>query len=105
MALDLGLEDEPSMGGLDGPSGLRGQPISATLVATGATAEDLRAARALVPAEPGCALGLTLVDDLLIARALASKVEPVLLQFRALWQGLRPRLLGLRASAPRIWAT
>ncbi|MBK5929138.1 urease accessory protein UreD [Halochromatium salexigens] len=107
LRLDMGLdlEGEPSTKGLDGPSGLRGQPISATLVATGATAGDLQVARALVPAVPGLALGLTLLDDLLVVRALAPKVEPVLLQFRALWQGLRPRLLGLEASAPRIWAT
>ncbi|WP_462321208.1 urease accessory protein UreD [Halochromatium sp.] len=123
----------PAQGGLNGPSGLRGLPITATLIATGATAADLEAARAVVSAqypalrpdrdpdrvftqpglelglepnlEPGLELGLTLLDDLLVARALATKVEPVMLQFRALWRCLRPRLLGLQASAPRIWAT
>lgn len=91
--------------GLDAPSGLRGFPISATLVATGANATDRDAARALVPADAGVTLGVTLLGDLLVARALAHQVEPVLLGFRALWRCLRPRLLGLDASAPRIWAT
>jgi urease accessory protein len=59
----------------------------------------------VVPAEPGFALGLTLLDDLLVARALALKVEPVMHQFRSIWRCLRPRLLGLEASSPRIWAT
>lgn len=102
--LRLDLEQSPQIG-LDGPSGLRGLPITATLIATGATVADLEAARAAVPAEPGFALGLTLLDDLLVARALADKVEPVMLQFRALWRHLRPRLLGIGASEPRIWAT
>jgi urease accessory protein len=84
---------------------LRGLPITGTLVATGASAADLEAARAVMPAEPGFALGLTLLDDLLVVRALAEKVEPVMLYFRALWCCLRPRLLGLEASSPRIWAT
>ena len=102
LRLDL---EQSSRFGLDAPSGLRGLPITATLVATGATAADLDAARAAVPARLGFALGLTLLDDLLVVRALADKVEPVMLQFRALWRCLRPRLLGLPASAPRIWAT
>lgn len=102
--LRLDLERSPQ-NGLDGSSSLRGLPITATLIASGATSADLEAARASVPAQPGFALGLTLLDDLLVARALADKVEPVMLQFRALWRCLRPRLLGLQASAPRIWAT
>jgi len=90
---------------LDGPSGLRGLPITATLIATGASPPDLDAARAAIRAQPGFALGLTLLDDLLVARALADKVEPVMQCFRELWRCLRPRLLDLAASAPRIWAT
>jgi urease accessory protein len=97
--------EQPGQAGLDAPSGLRGFPISATLVATGATAADRDAARALIPADAGLTLGITLLGDLLVVRALAHQVEPVLLGFRALWRGLRPRLLGLDACAPRIWST
>lgn len=91
---------------LDAAAGLRGWPVTATLVAVGANAADLAAARAsLPPASCGWPIGITLLDDLLIARALAHRVEPVLHAFRVIWQALRPRLLGLEASAPRIWAT
>lgn len=90
---------------LDTSSGLRGHPVSATLVASGTSAADLATARAgLAPAE-GLLLGLTLVDDLLVARCLATAVEPVQRTFRALWGILRPRLLGRPACPPRIWAT
>lgn len=97
--------EQAAGGGLDAPSGLRGFPISATWVATGAGVGDRDAAAALIRAGPDLALGLTLLDDLLVVRALARQVEPILMQFRALWRCLRPRLLGLEASAPRIWAT
>jgi len=90
---------------LAGASGLRGWPITATLLAIGAGVEDRNAVRAALPAEVGFPIGVTLLDDLLVARALAHKVEPVLHAFRALWHVLRPRLLGLDASVPRIWAT
>lgn len=90
---------------LAGASGLRGWPVTATLVAVGAGHDDLAAARAGVRSTPDCRLALTLLDDLLVARALAHRAEPILLQFRAIWQRLRPRLLGLEASSPRIWAT
>lgn len=91
--------------GLDGPTGLRGFPVTGTLLASGANAADLAAARA-GPAAPGNLLwGVTLVGDLLIARALAPDTEPVHRLFRALWGILRPRLLGLPACPPRIWGT
>lgn len=90
---------------LDAPSGLRGHPVVATLVATGTSAEDLAAARAALPDPDPMLIGLTRVEDLLLARCLAQVVEPVQRTFRALWGILRPRLLGRPACPPRIWAT
>ena len=58
-----------------------------------------------VPADADVVIGMTLVEDVLVARALAHRVEPVLLQFRSLWRRLRPCLIGAEASMPRIWAT
>jgi urease accessory protein len=92
-------------GGLDGSSGLRGLPVSATLIASGAGADDLAAAREVVAGAGPVVAGVTRVEDLLIARCLADGVEPVQRIFRALWGILRPRLLGVTACAPRIWAT
>jgi urease accessory protein len=86
-------------------SGLRGCPVSATLMATGAGPADLDAARDLLRPDVAVRTGMTLIEDVLVVRSLAHRVEPVLLGFRRLWQRLRPRLLGVEASSPRIWAT
>jgi len=98
----LGIDDGR---GLDGPSGLRGLPVSGTLVAAGADAGELAAARQVLAERAEFAVGATLLGDLLAVRALAHGIEPVMHCFRALWQALRPRLLGIDASLPRIWAT
>lgn len=99
----LVLSGEPS---LDGPSGLRGHPISATFVASGASADDLADARERLPHTPdGLLFAMTLLDDLLVARCLAGGVEPIHRIFSALWGILRPRLLGVEPCPPRIWAT
>jgi urease accessory protein len=90
---------------LAGPSGLRGFPLCATLIATGVRAEDLDAARAAVPIGEGAPLGLTLVEDVLIARGLGHAVEPLRRLLVAVWGILRSRLLGRTACPPRIWAT
>lgn len=93
--------------GLDGRSGLRGFPVLGTLTASGATSADLAAVRADVGGEGGadCVWGATLLGDLLVVRCLARGTEPVRRLFFALWGILRPRLLGLPACPPRIWAT
>ncbi|WP_296704776.1 urease accessory protein UreD [Thiocapsa sp. UBA6158] len=90
---------------LDGSAGLRGFPVCATFVATGARAETLAAARHRLSEAAAYPVGATLIDDLLVIRALAPEVEPVSRLFMRLWSDLRPGLLGLGASIPRIWAT
>ncbi len=102
------LLDRMRIGGsadLDGPCGLRGHPVYATLIATGANASDLESARAAAQAPPDMLLGITLIDDLLIARCLADLTEPVQQVFCRIWTELRPRLIGRPACPPRIWAT
>jgi len=90
--------------GLDGPTGLRGYPLTATLLVTGAAAGDLAAVRTHAGAAE-ILWGATLVGDLLVVRALARASEPVHRLFTALWGLLRPRLIGRPACAPRIWST
>ncbi len=90
---------------LDGPSSLRGFPVCGTFVATGAGPENLEAARAVLPDEKGFPIGVTLVEDLLVARCLAPGVESVSRIFRSLWGILRPQLMGRDACPPRIWST
>lgn len=98
----LRVEGESS---LDGRAGLRGFPVCATLVMTGGDPDSLVVARRRIGADPGFPVGTTLIADLLLVRALAPAVEPVSQLFMGLWADLRPGLLGLPASPPRIWAT
>lgn len=91
--------------GLDGPTGLRGLPVTGTLLASGADAQDLAAVRTRAMSPTELLWGATLVGDLLIVRCLAAGTEPVNRLFIALWGILRPRLLGRPACAPRIWST
>jgi urease accessory protein len=90
---------------LDGTAGLRGFPVCATFVATGAGPDTLETARRRLSAAVGHPVGATLVDDLLLVRVLAPEVESVSRLFIDLWSDLRPHLLGVEASRPRIWAT
>ena len=91
---------------LDGVSGLRGFPVTATLLMTGADAHTLAAAREVTPTGSRALVhGSTLIEDLLVARVLAADTESVRRLFNALWQVWRPRVLGREACPPRIWAT
>ncbi|RKT43717.1 urease accessory protein UreD [Thiocapsa rosea] len=114
IAMNLSRDDRPvftdrlrvaGLSSLDGAAGLRGFPVCATFVATGARADALDAARHRLSEVAPSPVGATLIDDLLVVRALAPEVEPVSRLFRHLWSDLRPGLLGLDASIPRIWAT
>ncbi|MEJ2404452.1 MAG: urease accessory protein UreD [Candidatus Thiodiazotropha sp.] len=87
---------------LDGPAGLRGQPVIGTLVATlgdGSSLDGLRDSLS------GDELALTWVDGLLVARYLGDSTERARNCFVALWQRLRPVVIGRPPCAPRIWNT
>lgn len=98
----LRISDERDLGG---PSGMRGFPVCGTFVATGARLLDLDAARGVLPDRLDFPFGVTLVEDLIVARCLAHGVEPMNRIFRSLWGILRPRLVGRDTCLPRIWAT
>lgn len=83
--------------------GLGGHEAIGTLLAYPATRTMVDAVRNLQP--PGVELGLTLVDKVLVCRALAAQGEPIKRAFIANWQTLRPQLLDRPAVLPRIWAT
>lgn len=86
-------------------SGLRGFPVNATFVATACTAKMLPTLRSLVPPEKEALYGVTLLDDLLVARYLGHSTFAAQDLFVQLWKGLRPELIGKEACPPRIWAT
>ena len=94
-------------GNLDGASGLRGYPVNATLLMTGTDAAFLSKARDI--AETGVSdrlvHGVTLIEDTVIVRALASGTEAVRRLFLSLWQTWRREVIGRDPCPPRIWAT
>lgn len=102
---------------LEAPTGLRGHPVSATLIASGATPDCLQTAREALArrleaeaigsvSAPTPLIGLTLLEGgLLIGRGLGTSIETMHRVFSSLWAALRPRLIGPEACPPRIWAT
>ncbi|MDH4611788.1 urease accessory protein UreD [Pseudomonas sp. BN102] len=94
---------EGNDGLLDSPIGLAGQPVFATLIATGEIdAGLLERCRDHPCAGRG---DLTQLPGLLVARCLASEALHARAWLIDLWRLLRPALLGREAKPPRIWST
>ena len=83
--------------------GLAGQEAVGTLLATPATRTQVESIRGLVGDLQYAAVSL--VDDVLVLRALAPQAEAVRDLFIAAWQRLRPTIIGREAVLPRIWNT
>lgn len=87
--------------------GLQEYRTSGIFILTSATNEMLLKAREALGDEVNESgiIGLSLVGDVLVCRALADQAEWVKKRFITIWQVLRPSLLSKEASLPRIWAT
>jgi len=83
--------------------GLGGQEAVGTLLATPATRAQVDTIRELIADERFAAVSL--VDAVLVLRALAPQAEAVRKLFVAAWQRLRPSIIGRAAVLPRIWHT
>jgi urease accessory protein len=83
--------------------GLAGFSSCGTLLACPATARHVELVRTLQCAD--AILACTLVDGVLVCRALAPHADRLRQLFVNIWQILRPALLGCEAVTPRIWAT
>lgn len=106
--LELWVDDSPLLIDrlrISGSSrwGLGGHEAIGTLLAYPATRSMVESLRELTPS--GVELGVTLVDNVLVCRALAAQGEPIKRAFIDCWQTLRPQLLARPAVLPRIWAT
>lgn len=94
---------------LEHPAGLRGAPVSATVLAAGV--EDAQslvlALRSALPAgeSVGGDWAASALPGVLVARWLGQAGEAARAWFLRLWQVLRPLLCGLDARTPRIWNT
>ena len=87
----------------DATWGLAGHEAVGTMLASPATAADAAAVRALLDDKPFAAASL--VDGVLVLRALAPQAAPIRELFIAAWRLLRPTIVGRPAHAPRIWST
>ena len=56
-------------------------------------------------ASPGVELAVTMIDGVLVCRALSGQAEPIRRAFLECWSKARPALVRREAVAPRIWAT
>jgi urease accessory protein len=83
--------------------GLGGHMAVGTLLATPSNQAQLEMVRELCVERPHVAVSL--VDGVLVLRALAAQGETVRKLFIAAWQKLRPALIGREAAPPRIWNT
>lgn len=83
--------------------GLGGHQALGTLLAYPADGQAVDLARSVTA--PNAEIAVTLVDGVLVCRCVAEQAETVKHLFIAIWQLLRPRLLGRPAVLPRIWRT
>lgn len=83
--------------------GLAGQEAVGTLLATPGTPHHVQTLRELVRDQP--LVAVSLVDGVLVLRALAPQAQAVRNLFMSAWRALRPAIIGREAVPPRIWAT
>lgn len=87
------------------PAGLRGRPVSGTLIASGTGEDAVGYAREAVAGIPDHEVAVTGLDEVLVVRYLGHSTELARRCFVAVWRALRPRLVGRAACPPRIWST
>ena len=92
-------------GGAAGLPGLHGHAACGTFLAAPADADAVAAARTALTDTADALGAVTLLDDLLVARVLAPRCEPLAVALKAVWAAVRPRVLGRVAVQPRIWHT
>lgn len=91
---------------IQSPACLNGHTCFGTLVSTQANKELLDQARqAIQSMQNPTAIGITLLDDILVARCLGQYSEQVMNTLKQVWTVLRPSVLKRAACHPRIWST
>src|SRR5690606_35482994 len=87
------------------PWGLAGRTVLGALYAWPSGAGELERVGERLGLRPMLRAGATLIDGLLVARALAAEPEPLSDALEDMWSALRPAVIGLPSSPPRIWRT
>lgn len=106
--MQINNDFEPGKELLSAP-GMRGFPVTAVFIATGVNKKMLKELRELsaisVDKNNSCIKGMTLINDLLVARYLGSDPEEAKHYFIIIWGYLRKAVLKRNVCTPRIWAT
>ena len=89
---------------LKSATSLNGFPCFGTFIATQVNKDLLDQAREAVK-DYDLPIGLTLMDDILVARCLGEYAEQVSTALKKVWMVLRPSVLQRDACHPRIWLT
>ncbi len=92
---------------LHSPIGLAGFSVCSTVLVVGSDVgpETLRACRAVTALEAGARCGVSVLPQLLVGRYLGHSAQAARQWFVALWQCVRPTIIGRDAAVPRIWNT
>ena len=85
--------------------GLRGHALQGTLLAWQVDEGLAQRVQEKVATSADVLVGATLIDGLLVVRALGDHAEKLRYVMTDVWGFLRPHLLGRLPVAPRIWAT
>lgn len=83
--------------------GLQGFSACGTFFAKTANKQTLAAVQKLVGNEPY--RGVTLIDDILICRALDARSDRLRTFFEQVWTAIRPEVVQRQSRIPRIWLT
>jgi urease accessory protein len=91
--------------GLGARWGMAGHAAFGTAIFFPATQAVLDGANAALSRTSDLTIACTLVDEVLICRAIGPRADHLRGAFVELWRTLRPLLLGREAVSPRIWST
>lgn len=87
-------------------AGLRGYPMNALFLASSCTHEHVETARKVVTElDRKIPIGITLIENLLVLRALGHTTEQLQSIIIPVWKTLRPLLINKAPITPRIWLT
>ena len=94
---------------IDAATGLRGLPMQGVFIASPCSEEQKSILEQILHSKTAKdyphPVGLTLVDEVMIVRALGIQAEPMQQLFTRLWAALRQDWLHKSPCMPRIWAT
>ena len=90
---------------LSAPWGLNGHLVLGSFYGFPADKEVLRHTRELIDGKNFCDMAATLVDDVLVIRALADDAFALREELTRLWSAIRMLINGFSPGVPRIWAT